>query len=378
MSEGFTKLFSSITASSIWCEDHATRIVWVTMLAMADRDGYVGASVPGLAAIARVTIDEARRAIDKFMSPDPDSRSDEYDGRRIEKASRGWLLLNYERFRKERDDEDRRSYERERKRAQRSTSQHVRDMSGTVPDSPGQSRVSRDVPECLPNAEAEAEANADAEVGTVHTSRAHTHTPAHVCVQTDLPIDADESGLGTLENRPRVDHNRSGDRPSTRAADDRHELPESTVLRGLDDLVTEIIGLISGARKRLNPMARDLDARNPQYRKSIRGFISSFKQIERLGLTGTLREWTVVVDAQLRNVMRNPALHRFMSVQTLTRANGETYHRRLEEASAGFSTESQTVAVKPQAWHTPPRDSYDPSGDFDSEDRKDRRTSCQT
>jgi len=119
MSETYTKLFESITRSSIWLEDDQTLRVWVTMLALADRHGYVGASIGGLAATAHVSAEKTKEALEKFLAPDPDSRSQEHDGRRIEVADRGWVLLNYERFRDMRDEEARREYERKRKRAQR-------------------------------------------------------------------------------------------------------------------------------------------------------------------------------------------------------------------------------------------------------------------
>ena len=50
----FVKVHSSILDSSVWLEDDRTRIVWFTLMAMADRDGRVEASVPGLANRARV------------------------------------------------------------------------------------------------------------------------------------------------------------------------------------------------------------------------------------------------------------------------------------------------------------------------------------
>ena len=80
----FTKLFSSITESTVWCEDSDTRIVWIAMLAMADKSGRVFGSVPGLANRARVSVDACREAITKFLSPDPDSRTPDNEGRRIE------------------------------------------------------------------------------------------------------------------------------------------------------------------------------------------------------------------------------------------------------------------------------------------------------
>jgi hypothetical protein len=98
-SKSFTKLFASITDSSIWSEDNATRIVWITMLAMADAHGYVGASILGLAARARVSVPECEKALAKFMAPDPYSRTRDHDGRRIVLDDGGWTLINYKRHR---------------------------------------------------------------------------------------------------------------------------------------------------------------------------------------------------------------------------------------------------------------------------------------
>ena len=66
MSDTYTKLFSSITESTVWGESYATRIVWVTMLAMADAKGAVYGSVPGLARRANVTLQEVEQALAAF------------------------------------------------------------------------------------------------------------------------------------------------------------------------------------------------------------------------------------------------------------------------------------------------------------------------
>ena len=105
MSITFTKLFSSITESTIWSEDHPTRLTWITMLAMADRRGRVWASIPGLANRARVTLKEVEAALDLFLSPDKYSRTEEHEGRRIEPIEGGWRLLNHEKYRAIRDEE---------------------------------------------------------------------------------------------------------------------------------------------------------------------------------------------------------------------------------------------------------------------------------
>src|SRR5690348_14464223 len=114
---GYTKLFGSILGSTIWREDSDTKVVWITMLAMADQDGLVEASVPGLAHLAGVTHESAEVALSKFSQPDKYSRSPEWDGRRIEKIDGGWRLLNYEKYMYKMSLEDRR--ERDRLRQQR-------------------------------------------------------------------------------------------------------------------------------------------------------------------------------------------------------------------------------------------------------------------
>lgn len=89
-------------------EDDATRLVWVTMLAMKDRHGEVMGSVPGLANVARVSVGACRAAIQKFLSPDPDSRTTDYEGRRIEAIQGGWAVLNHATYRDMDSDQDKR------------------------------------------------------------------------------------------------------------------------------------------------------------------------------------------------------------------------------------------------------------------------------
>lgn len=116
---GFTKLCSEIVTSSIWSEDNATRIVWVTMLALADSEGRVDASLPGLARTSNVSLEECQIAIRKLSNPDPYSRTPDHEGRRICPVEGGWLILNYGKYRKRRDPEERKRQNREAKRRQR-------------------------------------------------------------------------------------------------------------------------------------------------------------------------------------------------------------------------------------------------------------------
>ena len=94
----FTKLHGTILDSSVWQEPAHIRLVWITMLAMADQHGVVQASVGGLAHRARVSRDECVDALTKFLGPDPDSR-DRTTGERVQEVPGGWLLLNHSNYR---------------------------------------------------------------------------------------------------------------------------------------------------------------------------------------------------------------------------------------------------------------------------------------
>ena len=116
---GYAKLFSDIVHSTVWRESVYTKVVWITMLAMSDKHGLVMASVPGLADMAKVTLDQCVEAIKILSSPDEYSRTKDYEGRRISEVDGGWLLLNYEKFRLRKDDEEQRIATAERVRKHR-------------------------------------------------------------------------------------------------------------------------------------------------------------------------------------------------------------------------------------------------------------------
>ena len=135
MQRGFTKLFNTIVTSTIWREDNDTRILWITMLAIADHYGEVSGSIPGLAHIANISEEGCRRAITKLESPDPDSRTPDFEGRRIERIEGGWHILNYELYRKKLSADERREYKRikqaEYRKRQKTRGKNV-EQSGTM------------------------------------------------------------------------------------------------------------------------------------------------------------------------------------------------------------------------------------------------------
>lgn len=107
---GYTKLFGILVGSSVWDEDDKTRIVWVTMLALKDRNHVVPVTDKALAVFARVPYEDCLRALEKFQSPDPSSRTPDNEGRRIKRVDGGWLILNSEKYARMLSKEERREY----------------------------------------------------------------------------------------------------------------------------------------------------------------------------------------------------------------------------------------------------------------------------
>ncbi|MDD5000130.1 MAG: hypothetical protein PHO55_03990 [Thiomonas arsenitoxydans] len=66
---------------------------------MTNADGRVPSSRSGLMRAANISQVEFDIALNVLESPDPDSRSPEHDGRRVEKIEGGWLILNYKKYR---------------------------------------------------------------------------------------------------------------------------------------------------------------------------------------------------------------------------------------------------------------------------------------
>ncbi len=116
---GYTKLFQSILDSTVWQESKETRLVWVTMLVMKNRNQIVESSIPGLAKRAGVEIPEAEAALQRLKSKDPYSRTQEHEGRRIEDVDGGWLILNGQKYRDKMNPDEIRAYKAQKQKEYR-------------------------------------------------------------------------------------------------------------------------------------------------------------------------------------------------------------------------------------------------------------------
>lgn len=99
MSDGYVKLFQSILNSSLMHLDSDTFKVFIVMLAMADPDGIVRASVLAISDRSKVDLRTTERALNVFMEPDPYSTNPDNEGRRVARVQEGWFILNHSAYR---------------------------------------------------------------------------------------------------------------------------------------------------------------------------------------------------------------------------------------------------------------------------------------
>ena len=95
----YVKLHQELFESTIWQESAIVRLAWITILLMANKEGEVMASIPGLANRVGCSVSEAEEAINKFLGPDKYSRTQDDEGRRLEVIEGGWAVLNHEKYR---------------------------------------------------------------------------------------------------------------------------------------------------------------------------------------------------------------------------------------------------------------------------------------
>jgi len=121
----YSKLFSSLVHSSLWGEQDHVRLLFITLLAVADRDGHCWGSRSGFERLAMLDPDASEERDPWFvlMSPDKDSsdrlRNPENEGRRIREIPGGFEIINYTYYRSLRNDDDRKEQNRVAQRKHR-------------------------------------------------------------------------------------------------------------------------------------------------------------------------------------------------------------------------------------------------------------------
>jgi antitoxin component of RelBE/YafQ-DinJ toxin-antitoxin module len=138
----FAKVFGQIFDSSI-AEDYNCRRMFMDLLVLADPTGAVDMTLEAIARRTNVPIEEVRKYISELSSPDPASRSQVEQGKRLTPLDSnrdwGWQIVNYQHYRKLKDQEALRSYFRDAQRKHRAKQKSVKDNSLTKINGNGQS-----------------------------------------------------------------------------------------------------------------------------------------------------------------------------------------------------------------------------------------------
>jgi hypothetical protein len=122
---GYTKLFQSIITSTIWNESNDCKALWITILALKEKDNVCRATIPSLAKLNNLTIEQTREFMNKFQEPDEFSRTKAFDGRRLKEVEGGWLVLNGEKYRLKMNKDEIREYKTIKQREYRSRGKRV-------------------------------------------------------------------------------------------------------------------------------------------------------------------------------------------------------------------------------------------------------------
>lgn len=159
---GYTPVFDSVYAGTL-CGRWPTTAVWVTLLPLCDKHGHIDLSYHAICALTGWPIELLRQGIADLMQPDPDSRSNAEEGRRLalldpQNRNWGWRVVNHSLYR-----------EKARKMAYDSE----RTASGRDAE---RKRQSRDVPRCpdatrdVPLSDSNADSNSNKKSGVSDTS----------------------------------------------------------------------------------------------------------------------------------------------------------------------------------------------------------------
>lgn len=103
----YGKIFESIFDSTIISHGGDVVYIFISMIILSDKDGILPISIPAFSNRIAKSEEDIRTAIAILESPDPDSNSKEYDGRRIIPLSevtngvenRGWFVVNKDKYR---------------------------------------------------------------------------------------------------------------------------------------------------------------------------------------------------------------------------------------------------------------------------------------
>jgi hypothetical protein len=99
---GYTPVFDTVFTGTLHGKWPDTGL-WLCLLAMADKHGRVDCTPQYIASVTGLTVSEVGECLARFMEPDPYSRTQTADGRRLELIDTarpwGWVIVNHGTYR---------------------------------------------------------------------------------------------------------------------------------------------------------------------------------------------------------------------------------------------------------------------------------------
>lgn len=98
---GYNVTFETIFEGSL-CGKWPDLSVWTTLLAMKDHRGYIDKTPTYIHRVTGIPLDLLNECIERFMAPDPHSRTKTDDGRRLRlidpERPWGWVVINHQQY----------------------------------------------------------------------------------------------------------------------------------------------------------------------------------------------------------------------------------------------------------------------------------------
>lgn len=99
---GYTPVFDSVFQGTL-CGRWPDTGVWLCLLALADKHGNIDSTIPYISAVTGIPTQILAECIERFMAPDPLSRTQTDDGRRLvpidPDRNWGWVVVNHGKYR---------------------------------------------------------------------------------------------------------------------------------------------------------------------------------------------------------------------------------------------------------------------------------------
>lgn len=149
----YGKLFATLYDGTLRGRAHEI-LVFTNLLACADRHGVADKHWRAIAEEVGITEDQVRKAIEALEAPDPESRTDAEEGRRLVRVDGhrawGWQIVNYTKYRAIRNAEDRREQNRAAQAAWRERQKQAQMTPEVPPEAkehkPSSAETKRDKP----------------------------------------------------------------------------------------------------------------------------------------------------------------------------------------------------------------------------------------